>query len=58
MGRDQHGGEQHAAWQSRLPENETALWDRLLAQDTATVTGLLAYCVACYARANFSGRGP
>ena len=42
-----HGGEQHAAWQSRLPEDEAALWNWLLAQDAATVTGLLAYCVAC-----------
>jgi len=39
--------DQHAAWQSRLPDDETALWDWLLAQDSITVTGLLAYCVAC-----------
>jgi ParB family chromosome partitioning protein len=38
---------QHAAWVARLPEDETALWDWLLAQDAATVTALLAYCVAC-----------
>ena len=39
--------EQHAAWVARLPEDEAALWDWLLAQDAATVTALLAYCVAC-----------
>jgi ParB family chromosome partitioning protein len=50
-----HGGEQHAAWQSRLPEDEAALWDWLLAQDTATVTGLLAYCVACTVKPVRSG---
>ncbi|MGE0565866.1 MAG: ParB/RepB/Spo0J family partition protein [Pseudolabrys sp.] len=38
--------DQHAAWQSRLPENEAGLWDWLLVQDSAAVTGLLAYCVA------------
>jgi ParB family transcriptional regulator, chromosome partitioning protein len=42
-----HGGDLHAAWQSRLPDDEAALWDWLLAQDGGTVTGLLAYCVAC-----------
>ncbi len=31
---------------ARLPEDEGALWDWLLAQDAATVTALLAYCVA------------
>jgi ParB family chromosome partitioning protein len=39
--------EQHAAWVARLPEDEAGLWDWLLAQDAATVTALLAYCVAC-----------
>ena len=39
--------EQHAAWVARLPEDEAALWDWLLAQDGGTVTGLLAYCMAC-----------
>jgi ParB family transcriptional regulator, chromosome partitioning protein len=39
--------DQHAAWQSRLPDDEVALWDWLLSQDSATVTGLLAYCMAC-----------
>jgi hypothetical protein len=39
--------DQHAAWQSRLPDEEAALWDWLLAQDGGTVTGLLSYCVAC-----------
>ena len=32
---------------ARLPDDEAALWDWLLAQDAATVTALLAYCVAC-----------
>jgi len=39
--------DQHAAWQGRLPEDEAALWDWLLAQDSAVVTGLIAYCIAC-----------
>ncbi|OYV36439.1 MAG: hypothetical protein B7Z80_15560 [Rhodospirillales bacterium 20-64-7] len=39
--------QQHAAWQGRLPEDEAALWDWLLAQDNDTLTGLLTYCVAC-----------
>jgi ParB family transcriptional regulator, chromosome partitioning protein len=39
--------DQHAAWQGRLPDDEAALWDWLLAQDANTVTGLLAYGVAC-----------
>ena len=38
--------DQYAAWQSRLPENEAALWDWLLAQDSATVSRLIAYCLA------------
>jgi ParB family transcriptional regulator, chromosome partitioning protein len=39
--------EHHAAWTTRLPEEEAALWDWLLAQDATTLTALLAYCVAC-----------
>jgi ParB family chromosome partitioning protein len=39
--------EQHAAWVARLPGDEAALWDWMLAQEAATVTALLAYCVAC-----------
>ena len=39
--------DQHAAWQGRLPDEETALWDWLLAQGGGTMTGLLAYCLAC-----------
>ena len=39
--------ERHAAWAAQLPGDEAALWDWLLAQDAATLTGLLAYCVAC-----------
>jgi ParB family chromosome partitioning protein len=39
--------DQHAAWQGRLPENEAALWEWLLAQDGPTVSSLLAYCMAC-----------
>jgi hypothetical protein len=38
--------DQHAAWQARLPEDETSLLDRLLAQDDGTVTGLIAYWAA------------
>jgi ParB family chromosome partitioning protein len=38
--------EHHAAWTARLPEEEAALWDWLLAQDATTLTALLAYCVA------------
>jgi ParB family transcriptional regulator, chromosome partitioning protein len=39
--------ERHTAWVARLPEDEAALWDWMLAQDAATITALLAYCVAC-----------
>jgi ParB family transcriptional regulator, chromosome partitioning protein len=39
--------DRHAAWQSRLQDDEATLWDWLLAQDGGTVTGLLAYCMAC-----------
>ena len=38
--------EHHAAWTARLPDEEAALWDWLLAQDATTLTALLAYCVA------------
>ena len=37
---------QHAAWQGKVPEDEAVLWDWLQAQDSDTLTGLLAYCVA------------
>jgi hypothetical protein len=30
----------------RLPEDEAALWDWLLAQDSAIVSSLIAYCIA------------
>ena len=43
----QRMAERHAAWEARLPQEESALWDWLLAQDAATLTALLAYCVAC-----------
>ena len=39
--------EQHAAWAAVCPKTKRRLWDWLLAQDAATVTALLAYCVAC-----------
>jgi ParB family transcriptional regulator, chromosome partitioning protein len=39
--------QQHAAWREKLPEDESALWDFLRTQDSGTLTGLLAYCVAC-----------
>jgi hypothetical protein len=29
-----------------LPEDEAALWDWLLAQDSAIVSSLIAYCIA------------
>jgi ParB family chromosome partitioning protein len=38
--------DQHAAWQDRLPADEAALWDWLLAQDSAIVTGLIAFSLA------------
>jgi ParB family chromosome partitioning protein len=38
--------DQHAAWQGRLPEDEAALLDWLLTQDSSVVTGLIAYCLA------------
>ena len=38
---------EHAAWQSRLPDEDATLWDWLQKQDAETLTGLLAYCVAC-----------
>jgi ParB family transcriptional regulator, chromosome partitioning protein len=39
--------DQHTAWQSRLPDEDAALWDWLRTQDGGTVTALLAYCAAC-----------
>jgi ParB family chromosome partitioning protein len=39
--------EQHGEWAARLPGEETALWDWLRVQEAATLTGWLAYCVAC-----------
>jgi predicted anti-sigma-YlaC factor YlaD len=39
--------ERHAAWAEQLPEQEAALWDWVLAQDAATIAGLMAYCAAC-----------
>lgn len=38
---------QHAAWVTRPPEAQISQRDWLRAQDTATVTALLAYCTAC-----------
>lgn len=39
--------ERHAGWRRRLPNTAEALWDWLLAQDTATRLELLAYCAGC-----------
>ncbi|WP_158920894.1 ParB/RepB/Spo0J family partition protein [Acidisphaera sp. S103] len=39
--------ERHTAWVAQLPEDGGAVWDWLLTQDNAALTGLLAYCVAC-----------
>jgi ParB family transcriptional regulator, chromosome partitioning protein len=39
--------ERHQFWRSLLPNDAEALWDWLLAQDTATRLDLLAYCVGC-----------
>jgi ParB family transcriptional regulator, chromosome partitioning protein len=55
--------DQHAAWQSRLPDDQGALWDWLLTQEATALTGLLAYCVASTVKpegsvANFAVRPP
>jgi ParB family chromosome partitioning protein len=39
------------AWTERLPKDRAGLWDWMAAQDTVTVTALLAYCVATAADA-------
>ena len=36
----------HIRRTGRLPEDEAALWDWLLAQDSAIVSSLIAYCIA------------
>jgi hypothetical protein len=38
--------EAEAAWRGRLPEHEADLWAWLQEQDTLTLLGLLAVCVA------------
>jgi ParB family transcriptional regulator, chromosome partitioning protein len=38
--------QRHAAWTLRLPEDQEALWDWLVALDQATLADLLAYCTA------------
>jgi ParB family chromosome partitioning protein len=38
--------ERQAAWAAQLPEAEDALWDWLRTQDTATLTRLMALCLA------------
>jgi ParB family chromosome partitioning protein len=38
--------DRHIAWQARLPETEAALWAWLLEQNSATVSGLIAHCIA------------
>ena len=43
----QRMAEHHVAWTAKLPEEEAGLWDWLRTQDAATLTALLAYCVAC-----------
>jgi ParB family transcriptional regulator, chromosome partitioning protein len=39
--------QQRGLWATQLPEQTEALWDWLLAQDTETLTKLLAYCLSC-----------
>jgi len=38
--------ERHAAWLQRLPEDQDAVWDWLIALDATTLAELTAYCVA------------
>jgi ParB family chromosome partitioning protein len=46
-----------AAWTERLPKDRAGLWTWIAAQDTATVTALLAYCVATAADAGHAEWG-
>jgi ParB family chromosome partitioning protein len=46
-----------AAWTERLPKDRDDLWTWIAAQDTATVTTLLAYCVATVADAGHAEWG-
>jgi ParB family transcriptional regulator, chromosome partitioning protein len=39
--------ERHQFWLRQMPNNAEALWDWLLAQDTAMRLDLLAYCAGC-----------